>query len=256
MSEEPKSLIKIPDSVDNAIKNTTDKPTKNIGNTIGDLWYIVFGGISYQAEKKKIKYNYLLDQYREELTKSISNIPPEKRTEPSIQVTAQALDNSKYCIEEDELREMFVSLISNSMNSDYSELIHPSYSEIIKQMSILDAKIIRLFKDNVAYPVCQYCLNLSEKAFHHTTMPDHIFLDFPDADVISCSQSLSSLLRFGIITISYESKVNKPNAYDKFLQHPFYEEMKNILSVKITLKEGCVMLSPLGRSFVSVCIPD
>ena len=76
--------MNLPDSVDNAIKNATDKPTQNVGNTIADLWYIVFGGISYKAEKKKIKYNFLLEQYRKELTTSVSHIPPEKRIEPSI----------------------------------------------------------------------------------------------------------------------------------------------------------------------------
>lgn len=248
--------MNLPDSVDNAIKNATGKPTQNIGNTLADLWYIVFGGISYKAEQKKIKYDFLLEQYREELTTSVSNIPPEKRIEPSIQVTAQALDNSKYCIEEEKLREMFVSLIRNSMNSDFAEQVHPSFAEIIKQMSVLDAKIIRLFKNKIAFPVCQYCLHFSDDEFRSTPIPEHIFLELSDVDFTLCSQSLSSLARLGIISIAYGSAVTEPNAYDKFLQHPFYEQIKNEIPVEITLKKGSIMLTPLGRSFVNVCIPD
>lgn len=248
--------MNLPDSVDNAIKNATDKPTQNIGNTLADLWYIVFGGISYKAEQKKIKYDFLLEQYREELNTSVSNIPPEKRTEPSIQVTAQALDNSKYCIEQEELREMFVSLISNSMNSDFAKQVHPSFAEIIKQMSVLDAKIIKLFKSNNILPVCQYCVKISGNTLGSTPLPEHIFLDFPEADIMLCSQALSSLSRFGIISISYTSKLTDPTAYDKFAQHPFYKEIKDFFPVEITIQKGMVSLSPLGRSFVNVCIPD
>ena len=38
-------LPDVPDSVDSAVKNLTDETTKNIGQTFGDLWYLVFGGI-------------------------------------------------------------------------------------------------------------------------------------------------------------------------------------------------------------------
>lgn len=89
----------LPPSVDNAVKNLTDKPSLAIGTTFSDLWYLVFGGVSHLAEKKKIAYAHKLDLFRKELDDSIKQIPPEKLVEPSIQITAQALENSKYCIE-------------------------------------------------------------------------------------------------------------------------------------------------------------
>jgi len=41
---------------------------------------------------------------------------------------------------------MFVNLISNSMDNRVSLPVHPSFPEIIKQMSPLDAEIISSFK--------------------------------------------------------------------------------------------------------------
>lgn len=46
MSDKDPSLIKLPelpDSIDNAVKNLTDKPTQGIGQTFSDLWFLVFG---------------------------------------------------------------------------------------------------------------------------------------------------------------------------------------------------------------------
>lgn len=88
----------LPPSADTALKNLTDKPTLSMGTTFADLWDLVFGGISYLSEKKKIEYAHKLDLYRKELEDSIKQIPPEKVTEPSIQIAAQALENSKYCV--------------------------------------------------------------------------------------------------------------------------------------------------------------
>ena len=133
----------LPPSVDNAVKNLTDEPTKSVGKTFSDVWYLVFGGISYAADKRRMKYAHKLEQYHEELESAINTIPEEKRIEPDIQVTAQALENSKYCVESDELRSMFVNLIAKSMNADYKATVHPSFAEIIKQMSPDDARVLR-----------------------------------------------------------------------------------------------------------------
>lgn len=261
MSEKPNSLINIPDlppSVDNAIKNATDKPTQNIGNTLADIWYILFGGISHTAEKKRIKYDALLEQYRAELTTSVSNIPAEKRIEPSIQVTAQALDNSNYCIEEKELREMFVSLISNSMNSDYREYVHPSFAEIIKQMSPLDANIIKCFKGSSSdgLLICQYNLNDSSGG-GITTLLDNVFIDYPTSSLPECSLSISSLIRLGLLQIDYETIILPKDKYMAFREHSFFQELQEKYpNQTVYVKDGRVWLTPLGQSFVKVCIPD
>ena len=252
--------LEIPTSADNALKNLTDEPTRKAGKTFADIWDIVFGYISFAAEKRRIKYRHFLSLYEQELSESINKIPDNKRIEPSIQITAQALENSKYCIEENELRQMFTSLICNSMNSDYSNNIHPSFAEIIKQMSVLDAKIIRLFKDKsgkfIRLPVCKYSLCILDSP-SYIDVPDHIFLELSDTDFRFCSQSLSSLSRLGILTISYGKKLDTPNLYDKFSQHPAYEYAKEHYPfARIKIIEGTVEATPLGKSFIDICIPD
>lgn len=47
-------LPKVPKSIDNALENLTDLPTKGIGQTIADCWYLVFGGISQKADKNAL----------------------------------------------------------------------------------------------------------------------------------------------------------------------------------------------------------
>lgn len=54
MSDKNSSFINLPDlpaSVDNAVKNLTDKPTQGIGQTFADAWYLVL------VESRKLQIN-------------------------------------------------------------------------------------------------------------------------------------------------------------------------------------------------------
>lgn len=150
MSEDKKSLINlIPDSVDNAVKNITDKPTQNMGTTLADIWYLVFGGISQAAEKRKLKYSYALQEFENELKEKINKIPNDKLVSGDIQIIAQALDAAKYCIEKEELRKMFSNLICNSLSSDANDKVHPIFANIIRSLSPYDVHILLKLNENI-----------------------------------------------------------------------------------------------------------
>ena len=53
---------------------------------------------------------------------------------------------------------MFVNLISKSMNSDYIQKVHPSFAEIIKQMSPVDARIFKSLGPKMGFPLVDYIL--------------------------------------------------------------------------------------------------
>lgn len=165
MSEDKKSLIDlVPDSVDNAVKNITDKPTQNMGTTLADIWYLVFGGISQAAKKRKLKYSYALQEFEKELNEKIEKIPQDKLVDPDIQIIAKALEEAKYCIDKEELRHMFSSLISSSMNSDI--FVTPLMVKIVSSLSSTSAKILKYFyehdKEKIDKHKLQKYLNLED----------------------------------------------------------------------------------------------
>lgn len=252
-------LVNIPDlppSFDNAIKNVTDKPSIAIGTTFADLWYLVFGGITYLSDKKKMQYAYKLEIFKKELEDSINKIPDDKKVEPSVQTTAQALENSKYCIDQDNLREMFTALISNSMNIDYQKDVHPAFAEILKQMSPLDAEIIKVFKNSslVGLPICRYQINENGG---YKTLLENVFIDYFMFNLETCSISISSLTRLGLIKVTYNDILLNEELYKGFTEHPWFIFLKDKFPDKnIAIQKGIVSLTPLGRSFTRICIPD
>lgn len=251
------NLPDLPDSADNILKNLTDPPSKNIGRTFGDIWYLVFGGISQKADKKRMKYNIDLEKYHQELTQSISQIPENKQTEPSIQVTAQALENSKYCVSSEQLRKMFVNLISGSMNIDTKNFAHPAFPEIIKQLSSEDALLLQEIALNNQMPIVRIELRFNDGGYrilYHDVFLSKT-LDF-SPNVVTLS--LFSLQRANLISIDYSEYSSDSSLYEAFYKTPEFAKAEELCRTsdckEAYLRKGLVNLTPIGKIFCFICI--
>lgn len=249
----------VPESVDNAVKNLTDAPSKGMGQTLSDVWYLVFGGITQAADKRRMKYAHDLKLYEQELSQSIDSIPKENLIEPNIQITAQALENSKYCIESKELRALFVNLISSSMNNDFTENIHPSFAEIIKQMSPLDAKILKTMEPDTPFPLASYIMRDVQNQDYQTILSDVYFAPFENVTIEQICSSISSLERLGIIKIVTGSMINDKSFYEPFEKTEYYQNLSSKskrfeVHQKPQIKKYLGQLTPLGQNFFKVCV--
>lgn len=255
------SFPESPASLDNAIKNLTDKPTRSIGETFSDIWYLVFGDITLNANKKRIKHTHDMQTFKESLEHSINSIPESKRTEPSLQVTAQALENSKYCISSKELRNLFVNLISGSMNSDYEPYVHPSFGEIIKQMSPIDAQLLREYPaiESAAVPTVDYVIENNLTHAYKTNLYNIIFPRLTNCDIHQVSKSVSALRRLGLIDFDESCQHTDKTLYDFFLQTDYYKKQSLLTrglnpDCHLKLRKYVSYLTPLGIDFAHVCI--
>ena len=73
-------------------------------------------------------------------------------------ILGPALEASKFYIEEEDIREIFASLLAASFDSSKSSLLHHSFVEIIKQLSPLDARNLKFIAQKQRCPVAKYLL--------------------------------------------------------------------------------------------------
>ena len=249
------NLPDVPEAVENAAKNITDYPTKNIGQTLGDIWYLVFGSISQAADKRRMKYSMDLKQYEAELNQAVDRIPEKDKVEPSIQVTAQALENSKYCISSESLRKMFVKLISGSMDKRCEPFVHPSFPEIIKQMSEQDAIFLKFMKSNSKIAIANIGMSIPSGGFVdlYTDVCAAKPENMSDND---CVSAISSLKRAGLIDVTYAQHFTSESYYEPLKNHPYYKSLEGTSSeqIKIHFQKGQCYLTKLGSDFATACI--
>ena len=246
-------------AIGDALSNVTGELSKSVGTTLADVWYLVFGGLSQRAEKRKLKYANDLDMFKKELETQIEAIPEEKRIEPSLQVAAPALEKARYCVEEPILREMFANLIASSCDKTTFKEVQPSFAEIISQMTPLDAQNIALFrKADGKLPIASYRAHFNKGGFR--VLFDNAFLSNPaNIPIERQALSLSSLQRLGLVAIDYGTYLTDETKYDAFENDITFQLYKTTLPLtspeikEVKFQKGLASLTPFGKAFLKVC---
>ncbi|MBE6105260.1 DUF4393 domain-containing protein [Anaerovibrio lipolyticus] len=249
--------IEVPDCVDKTLKNLTDKPSTTLGNILSDCLFLVFGGISQKAALKRVKYNHELNVFTKELEDKIKQIPDGKRLEPNVHVVCTALENMKYCVEEPELRQLFSSLIANSINKDRVSEVHPSYGEIIKQLTPFDAIVFDWLNQKQRIPVLKIKIDLKKSM--NFMLGHYIYLEsnFENKDKLLIT--LDNLSRLKLIDLDFEKQYADKNVYDSIINN---NDFKNdVEKTKKQIKEehsisydyGLVEITSFGKHFYKAC---
>ena len=225
--------------------------------TLDNLWYLAFGNFNLHIDKMRAKNNINLEKYKDDIAKEVLAIPDDNLIEPPLSIVGPALEASKYYIDEEKLRLMFAKIVASSMDDRKSSYSHPSFVEIIKQLSALDANNLLLFKHGNRLPI----LNLLVKKESGSMIPllIHGFLNTPEySDISRMESSLSNLLRLGLVVINYNLSMKDNNVYDalekgKHLQNHM-KYLKLNYNYELSSQKGIIELTPLGQNFKLVCL--
>jgi len=227
------------------------------GTTLQDAWELVFGGFGTYVEKKRLSRTKSIEDFKESLVNKVVSIPEDHIQEPPLSIVGPALDASKYYFEEEELREMFANLISATLDDRMNGDIHPSFTEIIKQMSPLDAQNLALINDSA--PIVEYRAELKEPPGSYKLALTNVFLEHPSVtDLITQSVSISALVRLGLVTVDYMQWLTEYD-YDVFRRTEHFVDLQNKLQkdlpdCSLNYTPGVVVTTPLGNAFKRVCL--
>lgn len=226
--------------------------------TLQDWWYINYGhNISNQAALLKATHEANVEKLKNDILQEVATIPPENVQEPSIKILGPALEASRYYIEEEELRKMFAKIIANSLDNRKSESIHSSFVEIIKQLDVLDAKILSFLKkeqiDVHSAVATMYMYEKLEKG-NRTILP-LIFLTNEFYDYQKNAVSLVNLERLGLISIKDDVWLSHESNYDFIREHPIFADgLKK--HPDITLGKSCFTITDYGKNFIDACVVE
>lgn len=251
-----KPVEKVVDTTSDLATDLVKKPISEIGKLFCDLLGIPADSVNYLRTNFQMKHKANQQILAEKLQKEVASISENNICEPDFQTISTAFENAKHC-DSDELRELFANLIASSINIEKKDDVHPSFSEIIKQMSPLDARNLKLFKNEDGLPISQYRVRNEDNSYD--ILMSNVFLGKIGENVNLTAQSVSitNLQRLGLLEITYRSKFANFSRYDeaeKLLQALFSEEIKP--NEERELKKGIVRKTPLGEKFVNACIED
>lgn len=215
-------------------KEITTTASKGIGQTVSDMWYVVFGAKwDEKRQKKQIEVANNVDKFKEEITNKSAQIPDENRIEPDIDVIGSTLESARFRINKDEIRDMFSNLIVSAMDSSKADDIHPSFSEMIKMLSPLDAQNLYYLYHNKDETISKIIINFEKGGYQEVYT--HIYLGNPECKINDLIEpSIDNLIRLKLVNVTYTEYRTAENAYTAHLENPLYISLKADVTAKIS----------------------
>lgn len=215
--------------------------------------------IRQEFDNRLSNYENALKELKKQIYEQLNLIPPENIIIPPFNVICAAIEAAKYQIDDENLRTMFAHLIANSMDCEKTNLTHPSFVEIIKQLTPDEAKILNFMpikKDfKASEPIIDICYEKENR--------DGVFIYFSNISVIgfeanceypkNISAYINNLCRLGICEISDEELADTWR-YEKVENSEFYGEIISEIKNYIPRKK-MFRLTDLGIVFCCVCLP-
>ena len=207
-------------------------------------------------------YDQIKDFVDNKVTEKLQGVPEEDIITPPPHIVAPALESLRYTGSIDELKDLYANLIASSMDSSTTEDAHPSFVEIIKQLSSTEAKLLTVFISATTKPIISVRNTREDDTAGFFKFRNFSLLDERSEtdDHNRRPNQLDNLCRLGLIEIPDEEKIVADGAYKGLEEHPFIQAMVDAIDQldnrKSEIVYTLVRLTGLGRQFVNTCVRD
>lgn len=263
--------VELPKSIDNAVNNIADPVTKEVGGVLGDIIRLVFGGISdkrqkrdmaaqFELNKLQAKYESDLKEFERELEDKIAGISPENLIAPKYGEIGPILEKARYRVEDEAVRDMFTELIVSIMNQKHSNIAHPSYADIIQNMSPLDAQNFTIICLTNSVPILDIDCNAIQLGVLEALKCPLFLANADEPDTAKQATSINTLIRLGLITMNFDHQLGSDEYHYEDLREAYEKEFGPFFAhfevSGFEKKLGLVRLTSFGRAFANVCVSD
>lgn len=217
------------------------------------------------VEKWILQREYNIAETKKLLEEKLKNISPELIQSPEAYIAVPAMQYISYCMDHEELRNMYANLLANSMIAIVKNGVHPGFVEIIKQLCPDEAKILKyMFSYDDAIPT------ITLRYEDDKGQGIDIINNFSNVgDLSNCerdeprdiSKYFDNLVRLGLIEKSpILSSLTDKTVYEPLKSHKYIAPLATDVAAqksnfkKAAINEGFIRLSGYGTAFCSICL--
>lgn len=245
-------------------KSAYDDVGKPVAKPTGELLGLVPRAIKAALsplEKWIISQEYNVAETKKLLEEKLKNTPPEQIQPPEPYIAVPALQYISYCMDNNELRNMYANLLANSMDSVVKNGVHPGFVEIIKQLSPDEAKILNYFSFNNMVPTISLKLLSNQKGYKT------ILRNFSNiGELVDCEEPydisiyFNNLIRLGLIESSSGLEyLTDKTQYESLKKNSYIRATIDELYIPqgykgVDFSEGFMRLTNFGKAFCNICL--
>jgi len=245
-------------------KDIVQPAAKEAGSFLAAVVGVFNNVIAAPLHRLNANYKAKTEAYIRDLEQKYSQIPEENRQEPPLNIIGPTLEALKYNLDEDELKQMFTNLLTNSMDNRQNKNVHPSFVEIIKRMNNCDALVLKRISSTKQWIVIKPKFQIKGTSNYYPNVFPAYFIGFclNEFDIFDISKSLDILNTLGIIKIdTHFSLKDKKYEYDnlkksELITSRFELIQKNspLVNGELAFNNGSLIFTEFGNSFVECCL--
>jgi hypothetical protein len=242
----------IPEETKKEIYKDGVKPTMiEAGKTLSLVPRVVKNALA-KVEMWCINREFMVKEFELELQKKLEEHKAENivDADPSIFIpSAQAIS---YNWDKEDIKQLYLNLMASDMDKTKKSNVHPSFSEVIKQMDSTDVKIFTKIYNKQVIPL--YVLKKSEEK---GTIPilDYLLSDdfYTGVSENKTIKSLNNLERLKLIEIIDDEYYIDDKIYLPIENGKNIIKYKNKFLNKLDITKGMIKKTEFGKDFFDVC---
>lgn len=209
-------------------------------------------------DKWILNKEYAIDETKKLLEKKLENVDPDKIVEPEAYVAIPAIQAISYSMNSEELRNLYANLLAKAMNSDTKDMVHPSFVEIIKQMSPIDSLVFKTIIERKGNPLINLIYENEQK--DNLTINMNI-IDIDVASIETINVSIDNLIKQSLVTIPDGRYYIEDHLYDQLLSSNQYKIAQQKFSsppegFKLSYRKRLIEQTNLGNAFYEICVKN
>jgi len=224
--------------------------TKTINNV-----FLPLAALNFAFDKAR---KYFSEQFKDDMAQKAATIPAEEIIEPKASIAGPAIQGLAFCHEERDLKEMYLNLLASAMDGRVSEMAHPAFVEIIKQLNSKEALLLKYILDaDNGIPIVEVRVK-SSNGITYNILYRHL-IDLRHAETSQAEENESTpamvdnWIRLGLISVDYQMFMsdevyswveNRP----EFSRYREQETNGNI----VYFQKGVMIRTAWGRQFAKV----
>lgn len=180
-------------------------------------------------------------------------VAPESVQIPDPDIAVPSIEALRYT----KLKEEFANLLASSMDKNSAALAHPSFVEILKQITPDEAKILNAFPPPiVGVPFISYRLSMPQGGYHDLLS---FVSNLPKKAKIEHNKNIlgymDNLQRLRLVEIPPDITLTQADAYAELEARPTgFDDLTHENGPKLIKKRGIVRLTALGSQFKKICL--
>lgn len=208
-----------------------------------------------------VSREYFEGDFAGDLAAKLAGVPEERRTVPSAPLAAQAMQGLGWSLDEPELKEMYLNLLAGATDSARSRSAHPSFAEIIKQLSPQEASLLNVLLPTIdrGMPMvgARLLVSKSRQPGQFIQLARHI-LDLKSITGAPAVQPMlatwvDNWVRLGLVEADYASYRANEGAYDWAEQRPELSRLRSTHDTddsEVELQKGLIRSTDFGKQFM------